>query len=166
MFENPGSSLNPFAPRPIKASTSMFSREKPKANSLHASEDKIAELKQRFGISEYLGKMMNTETRAFFEALVEQWDDASVMHLLDRDDVIIDKEGCLKVFVCSFSTIKSLPDLPEGLEELIVSYSSIDKLPLLPKSLKILECTGSPLADDRAQIKEIRISNPHLSIYD
>ncbi len=166
MFENLGSSPNPFAPRPIKASTSMFSREKSKANHVRVIEDKIEELKKQFRVLEYLGKMMNAETRAFFEALVKQGDETSIMQLLDRDDVIIDKEGRLKVLVCSFSPIKSLPYLPEGLEELIVSYSSIDELPLLPKSLKILECTGSPLADDRGQIKEIRISNPHLSIYD
>lgn len=165
MFENLGSSPNPFAPRPIKASTSMFSREKSKANPLRASEDKMEELNQQFGASEYLGKMMNAETRAFFEALVNQVNETSVMNLLDRDDVIIDNEGRLKVLVCSFSPIKSLPDLPEGLETLDLSYSSIKELPPLPESLKILDFAGSPIEGNTTVLRAIRTSRPDISIY-
>ncbi|MCA9384863.1 MAG: hypothetical protein KC662_04100, partial [Candidatus Magasanikbacteria bacterium] len=60
--------------------------------------------------------------------------------------------------------IKSLPTLPEGLEELILTSTEIPRLPNLPSSLLVLDCSWNPIALDPEYQAELKAQRPGLEI--
>ena len=161
----PSMKFNPFAENKTP-SVSMFAKERPKQ--AKASAETIEILEDQFHVQEYLGKKMNNETRAFFEALVDQVGELAVNKLLATTFNKINEYGALtglhikpskmhtpitslpplpkslKHLSCVQSNITSLPELPEGLEELGCS-PSMTALPKLPSRLRYLSCNQMPI---------------------
>jgi Leucine-rich repeat (LRR) protein len=77
---------------------------------------------------------------------------------------ILPLPASVRTLDCSYSAIIELPDLPEGLEELVISNTNIKTLPRLPSTLKVLKCWASliktlPELPDGLQTLDIQHSN-------
>ena len=124
----------------------MFAKEAEKK--LRSTQQETANsLESHYGVTTYLGRMMNPEVRGFFEELADQIGEEKAEELLSDGDEYteFDGTGDLIAFDCSYAPITFLPELPKGLKGLICQSTKITSLPELPEGLRKLNCSSTQI---------------------